>query len=200
MILPEPSFLETFSCPAFFMIVCLHGSFLTSLTISIWAYFSSPKSRQASPKCPVRGHLLFMLSLGIRIPSYTFHYFLNANESQVCILNCSLSFSFTLPAPHWGTYLCTIMLLQQSWAPLHPIPHRGGLTFYPATWLVWLFQWPQFLCLTLHSYLYILLFFCLLSSNQVLNPKNFHYRMSLNSTPSFQSYSFQLSAILINTY
>ena len=117
MILPEPSLLETRSCPAFFMILCLHGSFLTSLTISIWAYFSSPKNRQASPKCPVRDHLLFTLSLGIHIPSYIVHYFLNANESQVCILNCSLSFSFTFPTPHWGTYLRTIMLLQQSWAP-----------------------------------------------------------------------------------
>lgn len=116
------------------------------LTISILASFSSPKSRQASPKCPVRGHLFFMLSLHIHIPSYTFHYFLNANEPQVCIMNCSLSCSFTFPAPHWGTCLHTILLLQQSWGPpqchttqgwTHLLPyHLPSLTLSMASVLV----------------------------------------------------------------
>lgn len=136
----------------FLMIPCLHGSLLTSL-FQFRFIFPLSKSRQASPKCPVHGHLLFMLSLHIHIPSYTFHYFLNANEPQVCIMNCSLSCSFTFLVPIGEHVYIQSCFSRKVEVPLNPIPHRGGLTFYPTTCLVWLSQWPQFLCLTLHSFL-----------------------------------------------
>lgn len=93
-----------------------------------WLNVPHRKGTSSSLESRGLGHLLLTDSHGIHILSYTFHHFLYANGSQVCISNHSLSFNFTFPALHWRTYVhsCTA---QQSWAHISQVS-LPCLTFF----------------------------------------------------------------------
>ena len=90
---------------SFLMILCLHGSFLTSL-FRFRLIFPLPKSRQAPSKCPVRGHLLFISPftfIFLPIPS-TISLMLMSPKSVLWTVAWVVVSHFQLPLGNTFTY------------------------------------------------------------------------------------------------